>query len=453
MPLSPRSCSGSLLRALPLRPAAAQHPVHHHARLRLRRRALHGRDLRPRRARPQHRRRVCRPARPRLRRLLRRRRLHRRRPQLRARLPAVAAGASRSRSSSRCLGRHARRPDPAGARRLPRDRHARLRRDRPPHARQLAWLGGPQGITDIPRPPGVELVRDPEHRLEHRRAASSTSTTTTTFLKFGIIDFDPVLLAGARRHRPRAGLRHRLVKNSRVGRAWEATREDEDAAELMGVPTFRFKLSPSPSAPPSAAWPGRCSPASRASSTRRASSCSCRSSSSPPSSSAARATAGASSSVRSSWPTSRSASGSSPTAACSSSALALMVLAIFRPQGLLPPRRTVRAKRADARQQSRGRRGQCLTDEPGTVADEPPARRTHDLGPDRASPRSTPTRHHARGHRRAVVPRASAARGRRRHAAVRWRRRPRRGLLPHQRGRDPRPHRARTAPARPRAST
>ena len=32
------------------------------------------------------------------------------------------------------------------------------------------------------------------------------------------------------------------LKNSRVGRAWEATREDEDAAELMGVPTFRFKL-------------------------------------------------------------------------------------------------------------------------------------------------------------------------------------------------------------------
>jgi branched-chain amino acid transport system permease protein len=34
----------------------------------------------------------------------------------------------------------------------------------------------------------------------------------------------------------------RLIKNSRVGRAWEATREDEDAAELMGVPTFKFKL-------------------------------------------------------------------------------------------------------------------------------------------------------------------------------------------------------------------
>jgi branched-chain amino acid transport system permease protein len=33
-----------------------------------------------------------------------------------------------------------------------------------------------------------------------------------------------------------------LIKDSRVGRAWEATREDEDAAELMGVPTFKFKL-------------------------------------------------------------------------------------------------------------------------------------------------------------------------------------------------------------------
>ena len=27
-----------------------------------------------------------------------------------------------------------------------------------------------------------------------------------------------------------------------MGRAWTAIREDEDAAELMGVPTFKFKL-------------------------------------------------------------------------------------------------------------------------------------------------------------------------------------------------------------------
>jgi branched-chain amino acid transport system permease protein len=34
----------------------------------------------------------------------------------------------------------------------------------------------------------------------------------------------------------------KLIKDSRVGRSWEATREDEDAAEVMGVPTFKFKL-------------------------------------------------------------------------------------------------------------------------------------------------------------------------------------------------------------------
>lgn len=32
------------------------------------------------------------------------------------------------------------------------------------------------------------------------------------------------------------------LERSRAGRAWVATREDEDAAEVMGVPTFRFKL-------------------------------------------------------------------------------------------------------------------------------------------------------------------------------------------------------------------
>lgn len=32
------------------------------------------------------------------------------------------------------------------------------------------------------------------------------------------------------------------LERSRVGRAWVAIREDEDAAEIMGVPAFRFKL-------------------------------------------------------------------------------------------------------------------------------------------------------------------------------------------------------------------
>lgn len=34
----------------------------------------------------------------------------------------------------------------------------------------------------------------------------------------------------------------RNLEHSRVGRAWVAIREDEDVAEIMGVPTFRFKL-------------------------------------------------------------------------------------------------------------------------------------------------------------------------------------------------------------------
>ena len=64
---------------------------------------------------------------------------------------------------------------------------------------------------------------------------------TTIFVRFGVVDLIPyywlaltviilVLLGDT------------LIKNSRVCRSWEATREDEDAAELMGVPTFRFKL-------------------------------------------------------------------------------------------------------------------------------------------------------------------------------------------------------------------
>ena len=102
------------------------------------------------------------------------------------------------------------------------------------------WLGGAQGISDIPKPPGVELFEVPS--LDWSSGAPVVDLdTTSTFLKFGINDFVPyywlalgiiglVLLFDI------------LVKSSRVGRAWEATREDEDAAELMGVPTFRFKL-------------------------------------------------------------------------------------------------------------------------------------------------------------------------------------------------------------------
>ncbi len=102
------------------------------------------------------------------------------------------------------------------------------------------WLGGAQGISNIPRPPGAELFDVPS--IDWSTGAPIIDLgNTTTFLKFGITDQIPyywlalavILLVILFDH---------LVKSSRVGRAWEATREDEDAAELMGVPTFRFKL-------------------------------------------------------------------------------------------------------------------------------------------------------------------------------------------------------------------
>ncbi|GAA2022819.1 branched-chain amino acid ABC transporter permease [Terrabacter terrae] len=102
------------------------------------------------------------------------------------------------------------------------------------------WLGGAQGISDIPKPPSAGLFEVPS--LDWSSGAPVVDLgTTSTFLKFGITDFVPyywlgLIVIGL------VLLFDILVKNSRVGRAWEATREDEDAAELMGVPTFRFKL-------------------------------------------------------------------------------------------------------------------------------------------------------------------------------------------------------------------
>jgi branched-chain amino acid transport system permease protein len=121
-------------------------------------------------------------------------------------------------------------------------------------AKNIEWLGAASGIKDIPHPPNIGPnpegpFVDPSERglfqiprlewdglvphLDHEHP--------TSFLIFGSQDAIPyywllliVLILVV--------FGDRLVKNSRVGRAWEATREDEDAAELMGVPTFRFKL-------------------------------------------------------------------------------------------------------------------------------------------------------------------------------------------------------------------
>ncbi len=111
-------------------------------------------------------------------------------------------------------------------------------------ALNLDWLGASKGIPGIKKPPslgGDEGLFQIPHLLWDNGTVLIDTQDTTAFLKFGVLDQIPyywmgltavlvVLAADV------------LIKNSRVGRAWEATREDEDAAELMGVPTFKFKL-------------------------------------------------------------------------------------------------------------------------------------------------------------------------------------------------------------------
>jgi branched-chain amino acid transport system permease protein len=77
-------------------------------------------------------------------------------------------------------------------------------------------IGGAEGISNIPHPPpflGIEFALDP---------------LPYYYLMVAVIILVIIF--------------SRRLENSRVGRAWSAIREDEDAAELMGVPTFKFKL-------------------------------------------------------------------------------------------------------------------------------------------------------------------------------------------------------------------
>ena len=88
-------------------------------------------------------------------------------------------------------------------------------------ANNLNSIGGPRGISNIPHPPSIN--------------------TPFAHLRYVILDPKPyywlvvtfIILVV---------LAVRRLERSRVGRAWTAIREDEDAAELMGVPTFKFKL-------------------------------------------------------------------------------------------------------------------------------------------------------------------------------------------------------------------
>ncbi|MFV0462387.1 MAG: branched-chain amino acid ABC transporter permease [Nostocoides sp.] len=115
----------------------------------------------------------------------------------------------------------------------------------------VEWVGAAAGIKDIPHPPAIGPAPVPPY--EPGGLFSVPSLSWDGFVPS--IDTSrevPVIAFGATSAIPYYWLvlsflilvlfADRLVKDSRIGRAWEATREDEDAAELMGVPTFKFKL-------------------------------------------------------------------------------------------------------------------------------------------------------------------------------------------------------------------
>ncbi|WP_073386818.1 branched-chain amino acid ABC transporter permease [Jatrophihabitans endophyticus] len=81
-------------------------------------------------------------------------------------------------------------------------------------------LRGQSGFQNIGGPPGSE-GKDPVFQ-------QTTGGTAFFYLTVAFIVVVLVLVGN--------------LERSRVGRAWVAIRDDEDAAEIMGVPTFKFKL-------------------------------------------------------------------------------------------------------------------------------------------------------------------------------------------------------------------
>ncbi len=80
--------------------------------------------------------------------------------------------------------------------------------------------GGSAGVTNVPVPPGPEI--------DGRSFFNTADAERWYWLALAVLI---LLIFLARR-----------LENSRVGRAWLAIREDEDAAAVMGVAAFKFKL-------------------------------------------------------------------------------------------------------------------------------------------------------------------------------------------------------------------
>jgi branched-chain amino acid transport system permease protein len=81
-------------------------------------------------------------------------------------------------------------------------------------------LRGQRGISSVPVPPGHHSDGTPLFNLADGKPYYWLALSVIIVCMVGVI----------------------RLERSRVGRAWVAIREDEDAAELMGVPAFRFKL-------------------------------------------------------------------------------------------------------------------------------------------------------------------------------------------------------------------
>jgi branched-chain amino acid transport system permease protein len=83
-----------------------------------------------------------------------------------------------------------------------------------------SWSGGPAGVAGIPGPQGTPSQDNNIFGLIDPKPWYFLALTVVLVVVFLV----------------------RRLENSRVGRAWLAVREDEDAAAVMGVYPFKFKL-------------------------------------------------------------------------------------------------------------------------------------------------------------------------------------------------------------------
>ncbi len=87
--------------------------------------------------------------------------------------------------------------------------------------------GGPSGISQVPRPPGPEGPP----RIEGGDPVAFFNALDVHRWYWLALVVLFILIFAIRR-----------LESSRVGRAWMAIREDEDAASIMGVAAFKYKL-------------------------------------------------------------------------------------------------------------------------------------------------------------------------------------------------------------------